>query len=276
MAANACVTEKAQSNAATSVVGSFVFSAAGCFILGRLWLSGVAAGAAGTARCMRLRRTGAVAPRLLAACCRNAGRHNAASTGVPAVNNWHSLELRARTLRNPSALLAYAAAKIICSSSAELAYCKTLASKRKWGHAAVQVSFGSLLVQRDQWDTYWGAKKIFFLIREIDDATMAGASVESCRFVVLRSPGGRIGSVLDVRNRLRRMRGRFHRRQIHISTGAWQCADLWYKSYQFGIQSSLESSKHGRIRRRPLPDPRPIPERVRGPICIRKKCAIWT
>ena len=79
MAANACVTEKAQSNAATSVVGSFVFSAAGCFILGRLWLSGVAAGAAGTARCMRLRRTGAVAPRLLAALLQECG---AAQCGV--------------------------------------------------------------------------------------------------------------------------------------------------------------------------------------------------
>ena len=56
-----------------------------------------------------------------------------------------------------------------------------------------------------------GSKKINFLIREIDDATMAGASVKSCRFVVLRSPRGRLGSVLDVGTRLRRVRGRFHR-----------------------------------------------------------------
>ena len=27
------------------------------------------------------------------------------------------------------------------------------------------------MVQRDQWDTYWGPKKIIFLIRDIDDAT---------------------------------------------------------------------------------------------------------
>ena len=87
------MTEKAQSNAATRVVGSFVFSAAGCFILGRLWLSGVAAGAAGTARCMRLRRTGAVAPRLLATCCRNAGRRNAASTSVLAALALAGLQL---------------------------------------------------------------------------------------------------------------------------------------------------------------------------------------
>ena len=38
-----------------------------------------------------------------------------------------------------------------------------------------------------------GAEKINFLIRETDDATMAGAPVESCRFVVLRSPGGAQG-----------------------------------------------------------------------------------
>ena len=31
-----------------------------------------------------------------------------------------------------------------------------------------------------------GPKKLIFLIRDIDDATMAGASVESCQFVVLR------------------------------------------------------------------------------------------
>ena len=61
-------------------------------------------------------------------------------------------------------------------------------------HAAVCVSFGSLMVHRQQWDTYWGAKKFNFLIRDIDDATRAGASMESCRFVVLRSPWGRLGS----------------------------------------------------------------------------------
>ena len=33
--------------------------------------------------------------------------------------------------------------------------------------------FGSLLVQRDQWDTYWGAKQIIFLIRDIDGPAMA-------------------------------------------------------------------------------------------------------
>ena len=56
-----------------------------------------------------------------------------------------------------------------------------------------------------------GAENIIFLIRDIDDATMAGASVEICQFVVLRSPRGRLGSVVDVGNRLHRTRGGFHR-----------------------------------------------------------------
>ena len=40
--------------------------------------------------------------------------------------------------------------------------------------------------------------------------------MESCRFVVLRSPGGRFWSVVDVGKRLQRMRGGFLR-CIHIS-----------------------------------------------------------
>ena len=68
------------------------------------------------------------------------------------------------------------------------------------------------MVQREQWDTYWGPKKIIFLIRDIDDATTAAAPAESCRFVVLRSPRGRLGSGVGMCNRLRRVRGRFPRR----------------------------------------------------------------
>ena len=78
-------------------------------------------------------------------------------------------------------------------------------------HAAVRVPFGSLLVQRDRYDTYWGAKKIIFLIRDIDGPAMAAASMESCRFVTRRSPGCRFWSVVGMCNRLRRMRGNFHR-----------------------------------------------------------------
>ena len=126
------------------------------------------------------------------------------------------------------------------------------------------------MVQRDQWDKYWGPKKLIFLIRDIDDATRAGASMETCQFVVLKSPRGRIGSVLDMCNRLYRMRGRFHR-WIHIGTGPQPDIRLEHKSDNFSIQSSLESPKHSHMRRKRLPDPRPIPEGVREPIYIHKK-----
>ena len=72
-----------------------------------------------------------------------------------------------------------------------------------------------------------GSKKINFLIREIDDATMAGASVETYQFVVPRSLGGRLWSVLDMGNRLPRMRDRSHR-CIHI--GKVLCAPLFWAS----------------------------------------------
>ena len=45
---------------------------------------------------------------------------------------------------------------------------------------------------------------------------MTAASMESCRFAARRSPGGRFWSVVDVRKRLHRTRGGFHR-CIHIS-----------------------------------------------------------
>ena len=80
------------------------------------------------------------------------------------------------------------------------------------------------MVQRYQWYTYWGPKKLIFLIRDIDDGTMAGASMETCRFVVLSSPRGRLGSEPDMGSRLRRMRGRFYQ-WIQIKTGPQQCAD---------------------------------------------------
>ena len=46
-----------------------------------------------------------------------------------------------------------------------------------------RVSFRSLMVQRDQWDTYWGPKKVIFLIRGRRGARrhMAAAPVESCQ-----------------------------------------------------------------------------------------------
>ena len=98
---------------------------------------------------------------------------------------------------------------------------------------------------------------------------------ESCQFVVLRSPRGRLGSVRDTCNRLQRMRGRF-RQYIHISTGPQPDFGPEPKSPKFWIQSSLGSPENRHMRSRGPSDLRPISEGVRGPICPRKKCAIWT
>ena len=100
--------------------------------------------------------------------------------------------------------------------------------------------------------------------------SMAAVPAEICQFVVPRSPRGHLGSVLDVRNRLHRTRGGFHR-WMQIKTGPQQCADLYHDPPKFWIQSSLESIERGRIRSTGPPDLKPIPEGVRGPICHRKK-----
>ncbi len=92
---------------------------------------------------------------------------------------------------------------------------------------------------------------------------MTAASMESCRFAAARrSPRGRFWSVVDVRKRLHRTRGGFHR-CIHIS--------LDHDPPKFSIQSSLESPKRQRMRCRWLPTIRATPVGVRGPICIQKK-----
>ena len=69
-----------------------------------------------------------------------------------------------------------------------------------------------------------GGEKLIFLIRDKDDAAMAGASAESCRFVVLRCPRVRLGSVPYTCNRLRRLRGRFQRK-VHLP---WSFALCFY------------------------------------------------
>ena len=129
--------------------------------------------------------------------------------------------------------------------------------------------FGSLLVQRDRWDTYWVAKKIISVIRDIDGPAMTAVSMESCRFVVLWSLGV--------------CWGRYWTRAIayaayaaassvrYISQGPLRYTSIGHDLPKISIQSSLGSSKYGRMRRRRLPDPRPIPEGVREPIYIRKK-----
>ena len=56
--------------------------------------------------------------------------------------------------------------------------------------------------------------------------------MESCQFVVLRSPRGRLGSELDMGSRLRRMRGRFDQ-WIQIKTGPQQFADNYHDRILF-------------------------------------------
>ena len=125
----------------------------------------------------------------------------------------------------------------------------------------------------------WGHISMDFFLRatseppaRASDSPCSGAAqvVKSCPFAALGSPGGRIGSVLDVGKRLRRMYQCFHR-WIQISTGPQQCADLSHDPPKFSIQSSLESTERSRMRSRRPSDLRPIPERVREPIYIRKK-----
>ena len=99
---------------------------------------------------------------------------------------------------------------------------------------------------------------------------MTAASVKTCRFVVLSSPRGRLGSVLDADKRLHRMRGRFQQ-WIAMRTGAQLPRGLHHDPPKFWIQSSLESPKHYRMRCTRLSHPRTIPEGVREPIYIRKK-----
>ena len=109
-------------------------------------------------------------------------------------------------------------------------------------HAVVRVSFRELLVQRDQWDTYWGAKKIFFFIRDIDDAAMAGASVESCRWAAQKPSGSRFGSVLHMCNRLRRLRRRF---QINIHLSALYLYWPWFaKDFDPELSGEPQESAH--------------------------------
>ena len=119
-----------------------------------------------------------------------------------------------------------------------------------------------------------GGENLIFLICDIDRPAMTAAPVETCQFVVRRSSWGRLGSVLYTCNRLQRMRGRF-RQYIHISTGPQPDIGPEPKSPKFWIQSSLGNPKHRCMRSRGPPDLRPIPEGVREPICIRKKCTIW-
>ena len=115
-----------------------------------------------------------------------------------------------------------------------------------------------------------GGGKSNFLIRDIDGPAMTAAPRETCLCATLKSPRGRLRSVLDVRNRLRRMRERSHR-WLRLSTGPLRSISIGHDLPKISIQSSLGSSKYGRMRRKRLPDLCPIPEGDCEPICIRKK-----
>jgi hypothetical protein len=137
--------------------------------------------------------------------------------------------------------------------------------------AAVRVSFRSLLVQRDQWDTYRGPKKVIscFAVRR-GRGHRAAAPVESCQSLPKRSPWGRLGSALYTCNRLHRLRRRFkHFWPISLSSprGFSNIRPILLP----GPSESPRLLQRWRMRRRQLPDPRPIPEGVREPIYIRKK-----
>ena len=122
------------------------------------------------------------------------------------------------------------------------------------------------MVQRDQWDTSWGPKKLIFLIREIDDAAMAAASVESCRLAAQKLSGSRFGSVIDMCNRYAA-----YAAASKLTYISQRYTSVGHDLPKISIQSSLGSTKHRRMRRRRLSDPRPNQEGVREPICIRKK-----
>ena len=101
---------------------------------------------------------------------------------------------------------------------------------------------------------------------------MTAAPVESCQSVVLRSPWGRLGSVLYTRKRLRRIRRRFK----HIfGQFSQDCNPIKHEFLGNGFQSPRRATIR-RMRYRRLPTIRATPVGVRGPICPRKKCAIWT
>jgi len=128
------------------------------------------------------------------------------------------------------------------------------------------------LVQRDQWDTYWGAKKIIFLIRDIDGPTMTAAPMESCRFVARRSPWGRFGSAVVACKRLHRTR---HRLQ-HILANSLS-RQRSFSKFRAGLGSETSRLLHRwRKRCRRLPTTRPTPRDLQEPIRHRKKCVIWT
>ena len=117
-----------------------------------------------------------------------------------------------------------------------------------------------------------GAKKIFFLIRDIDGPAMTAAPMESCRFAARRSPGVRFGSAVVACKRLHRTR----RRLQHILANSLS-RQRSFSKFRAGLGSETSRLLHRwRKRCRRLPNTRPTPRALQEPIYPRKKCAIWT
>ena len=90
--------------------------------------------------------------------------------------------------------------------------------------------------------------------------------------MALKSPWGHLGSLVDVRNRLHRIRCRFQ----HISANS--LINAAHKTMNsLAIDSrALVGLHRWPMRYRQLPTTRPTPRGLQEPIWPRKKCVIWT
>ena len=132
------------------------------------------------------------------------------------------------------------------------------------------------MVQRDQWDKYWGAKKLiskFAALRPTSHKVAAPA--ESCQSLLGRRPRGRLGSVLYTCTRLHRIRRRFKHFWSSISLSSPQRNSNFLALFAFKLSGSTRPPHRRRMRYRRLPTTRPTPRDRQEPICPRKKCAIW-
>ena len=105
------------------------------------------------------------------------------------------------------------------------------------------------MVQRDQWDTYWGPKNIFIKFAPtIPPWFKAAAPVESCQSLPQRSPWGRLGSGLYMVSRLHRMR----RRIQHILANSLSIATHLSMNYLAMASRALGGPQLRRMRCRRL------------------------
>ena len=128
------------------------------------------------------------------------------------------------------------------------------------------------MVQRDQWDTYWGPKKYF--IKVADDAAMvqSGRAGGILSIPAQRSPWDCLGSGLYTVSRLHRMRRRFQ----HILANSLNMITHLSMNYLAMASRALGGPQVRRMRHRRLPTTRPTPRGLQESICPRKKRAIWT